>query len=95
MTKEEFIKKWNVAFDSKEQELEFEAEMAFDMDLIIAPFKRKIRESQHLIPQKESTMELSLFQKMLNWVEDDFNKNLFIDEYNKQFEQKESEGKNG
>lgn len=35
MTKEEFVNKWNVAFESKEQELEFKAEMILDLDDVI------------------------------------------------------------
>jgi hypothetical protein len=34
MTKEEFIKKWNIAFEDKEQELEFAAEMESDLDAV-------------------------------------------------------------
>lgn len=35
MTKKDFIKKWNVAFESKEQELEFAAEMKADLEEVI------------------------------------------------------------
>ena len=35
MTTDEFIKKWNVAFEDKEQQLEFAAEMQRDLQLVI------------------------------------------------------------
>ena len=36
MTKQEFIKKWNVAFEDREQQLEFAREMKNDLNAIIA-----------------------------------------------------------
>lgn len=35
MTKKEFIEKWNVAFEDKEQKEEFASEMSEDLDLVI------------------------------------------------------------
>jgi hypothetical protein len=41
MTKEEFIGKWNVAYEDKEQEIEFAIEMKADLDSIVeSPHKQ-------------------------------------------------------
>ena len=42
MTKEEFIKKWNVAFEDKEQDAEFAAEMEADLKAVISAVEENI-----------------------------------------------------
>lgn len=49
MTKQEFISKWNVAFESKEQELEFAREMKRDLEEVI---KEGYREPKYTIECK-------------------------------------------
>ncbi len=44
MTKQDFIKKWNVAFEDKEQEAQFAAEMEADLDEMSKEVKKKIKE---------------------------------------------------
>lgn len=40
MTKQEFINKWNVAYESKEQQIEFQHEMMKDLNLVIEKSKK-------------------------------------------------------
>lgn len=41
MTKQEFIKKWNIAFEDKEQETEFAAEMSNDLNEYLSEWIKK------------------------------------------------------
>jgi hypothetical protein len=41
MTKKEFIEKWNVAFEDKEQELEFAAEMEIDLYAVTEALRQR------------------------------------------------------
>ena len=45
MTKEEFIKKWVVAYESKEQQIEFANEMKADLDGLITAENTRLREA--------------------------------------------------
>lgn len=46
MTTKEFIKKWNVAFESKEQELEFAKEMELDLIALTTPTPSAVTEDE-------------------------------------------------
>ena len=60
MNKTEFIKKWNVAYEDKEQQNEFAVEMQQDLDAVIA-IPSPIRAKAHqLTPNK----------KWIIWAED-------------------------
>ena len=43
MTKEEFIKKWVVAYESKEQQIEFANEMKADLDGLVTAENTRLR----------------------------------------------------
>ena len=60
MTKEEFIQKWNVAFESKEQEAEFAEEMRSDLNKITADLKQAI-----LMRDKEAKEDYTTAQNII------------------------------
>ena len=49
MTKEEFIKKWVVAYESKEQQIEFANEMKADLEGIITAENTRLREALKIV----------------------------------------------
>lgn len=74
MTKEEFIKKWVVAYESKEQQIEFANEMKADLEGIITAENTRLREAlegfikiRQLIEYKEPIKEKHYGEAQAIW----------------------------
>ena len=56
---EEFIKKWNVAFESKEQETEFAIDMRLDIEEIIQSLSKELEQKEQEIKELKRMLGIS------------------------------------
>ena len=85
MTKQEFIAKWNVGYEDKEEQSEFANEMLSDLDKLIYPEKQKTEERLSIFAKEILAYESVYGREMLRafyeyWSELNRSKSKFLAE---------------